>query len=91
MMFLPSCHASLQSDSGLELLIHIGIDTVNLNGQHFSSTLKVGDRVEAGQALIRFDISAIEQAGYDLITPVIVVNGDEQHSLRSPPPRRWIT
>jgi PTS system beta-glucosides-specific IIC component len=45
MMFLPSCHAvGLQSDSGLELLIHIGIDTVNLNGQHFSSTLKVGDR-----------------------------------------------
>uniref|UniRef100_A0A182SYY8 PTS EIIA type-1 domain-containing protein n=1 Tax=Anopheles maculatus TaxID=74869 RepID=A0A182SYY8_9DIPT len=50
MMFLPSCHAvGLQSDSGLELLIHIGIDTVNLNGQHFSSALKVGDRVEAGQ------------------------------------------
>ena len=83
MMFLPSCHAvGLQSDSGLELLIHIGIDTVNLNGQHFSSALKVGDSVEAGQALIRFDISAIEQAGYDLITPVIVVNGDERHSLR---------
>ena len=82
-MFLPSCHAvGLQSDSGLELLIHIGIDTVNLNGQHFSSTLKVGDRVEAGQALIRFDIPAIEQAGYDLITPVIVVNGDAQRALR---------
>ncbi|WP_109241147.1 beta-glucoside-specific PTS transporter subunit IIABC [Klebsiella michiganensis] len=83
MMFLPSCHAvGLQSDSGLELLIHIGIDTVNLNGQHFSSTLKVGDRVEAGQALIRFDIPAIEQAGYDLITPVIVVNCDAQRALR---------
>ncbi|HHT0460717.1 TPA: glucose PTS transporter subunit IIA [Raoultella planticola] len=83
MMFLPSCHAvGLRSDGGLELLIHIGIDTVNLNGQHFSSTLKVGDRVESGQALIRFDIPAIEQAGYDLITPVIVVNGDEQHALR---------
>lgn len=83
MMFLPSCHAvGLQSDSGVELLIHIGIDTVNLNGQHFSSTLKVGDRVETGQALIRFDIPAIEQAGYDLITPVIVVNGDGQHALR---------
>lgn len=83
MMFLPSCHAvGLQSESGLELLIHIGIDTVNLNGQHFSSSLKVGDKVEVGQELIRFDIPAIEQAGYDLITPVIVVNGDEQHSLR---------
>lgn len=83
MMFLPSCHAvGLQSESGLELLIHIGIDTVNLNGQHFHSSLKVGDEVKAGQELIRFDIPAIEQAGYDLITPVIVVNGDDQHSLR---------
>ena len=72
----------ITTESGGELLIHIGIDTVNLNGQHFSSTLKVGDRVESGQALIRFDIPAIEQAGYDLITPVIVVNGDEQHALR---------
>lgn len=83
MMFLPSCHAvGLQSESGLELLIHIGIDTVNLNGQHFHSSLKVGDEVKTGQELIRFDIPAIEQAGYDLITPVIVVNGDDQHSLR---------
>ncbi|WP_434643613.1 beta-glucoside-specific PTS transporter subunit IIABC [Klebsiella sp. I138] len=83
MMFLPSCHAvGLQSESGLELLIHIGIDTVNLNGQHFRSSLKVGDKVKAGQELICFDIAAIEQAGYDLITPVVVVNSDEQHSLR---------
>jgi len=82
MMFLPSCHAvGLQSESGLELLIHIGIDTVNLNGQHFSSSLKLGDEVKAGQALIHFNIAAIEQAGYDLITPVIVINGDDRHSL----------
>lgn len=82
MMFLPSCHAvGLQHESGLELLVHIGIDTVNLNGQHFSSSLKVGDVVEAGQELIRFDIAAIERAGYDMITPVVVVNGDEQSQL----------
>ncbi|WP_426617186.1 beta-glucoside-specific PTS transporter subunit IIABC [Raoultella sp. R2A007] len=82
MMFLPSCHAvGLQSESGLELLVHIGIDTVNLNGQHFSSSLKVGDVVEAGQKLIRFDIAAIERAGYDVITPVVVVNGDEHCQL----------
>ncbi|ACZ79035.1 PTS system, beta-glucoside-specific IIABC subunit [Dickeya parazeae Ech586] len=82
-IFLPSCHAvGLQSDSGLELLIHIGIDTVNLNGQHFRSSLKLGDEVKAGQELIHFDIAAIEQAGYDLITPVIVVNDDKPHSLR---------
>lgn len=83
MMFLPSCHAvGLQDANGLELLIHIGIDTVNLNGQHFSSSLKVGDEVKAGETLITFDIAAIEQAGYDLITPVVVVNGDEHATLR---------
>lgn len=83
MMFLPSCHAvGLQSECGLELLIHIGIDTVNLNGQHFHSSLHVGDKVTVGEALIQFDIAAIEQAGYDVITPVIVINGDEAHSLR---------
>jgi len=83
MMFLPSCHAvGLQDANGLELLIHIGIDTVNLNGQHFSSSLKVGDEVKTGETLITFDIAAIEQAGYDLITPVVVVNGDEDATLR---------
>jgi PTS system beta-glucosides-specific IIC component len=83
MMFLPSCHAvGLQDANGLELLIHIGIDTVNLNGQHFSSSLRVGDEVKAGETLITFDIAAIEQAGYDLITPVVVVNGDDDATLR---------
>lgn len=83
MMFLPSCHAvGLQDKNGLELLIHIGIDTVNLNGQHFSSLLKVGDEVKAGETLIQFDIAAIEAAGYDLITPVVVVSGDEEPTLR---------
>lgn len=83
MMFLPSCHAvGLQDANGLELLIHIGIDTVNLNGQHFRSSLKVGDEVKAGETLITFDIAAIEQAGYDLITPVVVVNGDDDATLR---------
>ncbi|WP_300000257.1 beta-glucoside-specific PTS transporter subunit IIABC [uncultured Cedecea sp.] len=82
MMFLPSCHAvGLQDKNGLELLIHIGIDTVNLNGQHFRSSLKVGDEVKAGETLIEFDIPAIEAAGYDLITPVILV-GDEDAALR---------
>jgi len=82
MMFLPSCHAvGLQDKNGLELLIHIGIDTVNLNGQHFSSSLKVGDEVKMGETLIQFDIAAIEAAGYSLITPVIVL-GDEEAALR---------
>ncbi|MBM3070416.1 beta-glucoside-specific PTS transporter subunit IIABC [Lelliottia sp. RWM.1] len=83
MMFLPSCHAvGLQDEKGMELLIHIGIDTVNLNGQHFTSSLKVGDDVKAGDTLIEFDIAAIERAGYDLITPIVVVNGEDDATLR---------
>ncbi|MNB77091.1 PTS system beta-glucoside-specific EIIBCA component [compost metagenome] len=86
MMFLPSCHAvGLQDEMGTELLIHIGIDTVNLNGKHFTSSLKVGDNVKAGETLIQFDIAAIERAGYDLITPIVVVNGEEDATLRITP------
>lgn len=73
--FLPSKHAvGIVSDEGIEILIHIGIDTVNLNGQHFSSSLQIGDRVNVGDELVRFDISAISALGYDLTTPVIIVN-----------------
>lgn len=78
MTFLPSCHAvGLMSHEGMEVLIHIGIDTVALGGKYFSSSLQVGDEVQAGDELVRFDIQAIAAAGYDLITPVVVINSDE--------------
>ncbi|WP_416414679.1 beta-glucoside-specific PTS transporter subunit IIABC [Pantoea sp. App145] len=78
MTFLPSCHAvGLMSQDGMEVLVHIGLDTVALGGQHFSSSLQVGDEVQAGDELVRFDMQAIAAAGYDLITPVVVINSDE--------------
>lgn len=70
-----SMHAiGLRSDTGVEILIHIGLDTVQLNGQHFESFVSSGQNIKAGDRLIAFDLKEIEQAGYDIITPVIVTN-----------------
>lgn len=63
--------------SGAEILIHVGIDTVRLAGQGFEPLVRPGDTVAAGQALLRFDRAAIQAAGYDLTTPVVVCNSDQ--------------
>ncbi|KIC59156.1 glucose PTS transporter subunit IIA [Microbacterium hominis] len=73
----PTGHAfGLQLDNGSEILIHVGIDTVNLKGEGFDVKVKNGDRVETGTPLVTFDRAVIEKAGYPLITPVIVLNAD---------------
>lgn len=73
----PTGHAfGLQLDNGAEILIHVGIDTVNLKGDGFDVKVKNGDRVDVGDVLVVFDRAVIEKAGYPLITPVIVLNGD---------------
>ncbi len=73
----PTGHAfGLQLDNGVEVLIHVGIDTVNLKGEGFDVKVKNGDRVETGTPLVTFNRAVIEKAGYPLITPVIVLNGD---------------
>ena len=73
----PTGHAiGLQHADGAELLIHIGLDTVKLGGKHFSPKVESGQRVQAGDLLVEFDVTAITAAGYDLTTPVIVTNGD---------------
>ena len=72
---LPSSHAvALISDDGLEILIHVGLDTVKLKGEHFTPHVKNGDSVSVGDVLIEFDRDAIKNAGYDVITPVLVTN-----------------
>lgn len=74
----PTGHAfGLQLDNGAEILIHVGIDTVNLKGEGFDVKVQNGDRVEVGTPLVTFDRSVIEKAGYPLITPVIVLNADQ--------------
>ena len=70
-----SGHAyGINLDNGVELLIHVGIDTVNLEGKGFDVKVKQGDRVEAGQELVRVDRAVVEEAGYSLTTPVLVTN-----------------
>lgn len=71
----PTGHAiGITTDSGTELLIHIGIDTVQLEGKGFTALVEKGQKVEAGQELIRFDIDAIKEAGYSPVIPIIVTN-----------------
>lgn len=80
----PSKHAiGIKSDQGVELLIHVGINTVNLNGEHFDVKVTNGDRIERGDLLLTFDLDAIKKLGYKLSTPIIVTNMDPETELEN--------
>ncbi|ETT50772.1 beta-glucoside-specific PTS transporter subunit IIABC [Paenibacillus sp. FSL P4-0338] len=73
-----SGHAiGITSDNGVDILIHVGKDTVKLKGKHFTPRAKQGDTVTKGQLLMEFDVAAIREAGYTLTTPVIISNSGE--------------
>ncbi|AJS57246.1 PTS sugar transporter subunit IIA [Paenibacillus sp. IHBB 10380] len=75
---IKSNHAiMLEHPSGLQFLFHIGVNTVSLKGEGFISHVTIGDKVEAGQVLIEFDIERIKSEGYPVITPIIVTNADD--------------
>ena len=67
----------MTGENGAEILIHVGLDTVKLKGQHFESLVTLNQKVKAGDPLIRFDLESIAAAGYDTTTPFIVMNCDE--------------
>jgi PTS system glucose-specific IIA component len=67
----------IETDEGVELIVHVGLDTIELRGAGFEKLAAEGDRVEAGQPLVRFDLEEIRAAGYDPVTPVVVTNADE--------------
>ena len=68
-----SKHAiSMACDNGAELLLHVGLDTVKLEGRYFEPAVKNGDRVKAGDLLMKFDIKAIQKEGFDVVTPIII-------------------
>ena len=74
-VLFPSLHAiGITSDAGVELLIHIGINTVQLNGEGFTAHIKQGVQIKQGQLLVEFDMNKINEAGYSLETPVLVTN-----------------
>ena len=74
----PTCHAvGIKGESGEEILIHIGMDTVNLEESYFTSFIKQGDKVHKGQMLIKFNLAKIKESGYDVTSPIVITNSDD--------------
>lgn len=74
---IDTAHAViLEHASGVQILIHIGINTVSLRGKGFSALVKTGDRVVAGQVLIDFDLDLLRSEGFSAVTPIVIVNED---------------
>ena len=74
-MLMETLHAvNMTSEKGAEILIHVGIDTVELNGKYFKSYIKTGDLVKRGDLLLEFDVEKIAASGYNMIVPVIICN-----------------
>lgn len=73
----PTGHAvAITTEDDVEVLIHIGLDTVKLDGKHFTIKTEEGKKVQAGDLLIEADLEAIQADGYDIITPVVICNTD---------------
>lgn len=81
-MFDTGHAVSMETSFGAEILIHVGMDTVQLNGKGFKVHAKEGEQVKKGQLLIEFDIPAITAAGYDITTPVVICNSDEFNAVK---------
>ena len=76
--FFPTKHAiGIKSNNGIEILMHVGIDTVNLQGKYFTDKVQINDRVKKGQLLLEFDLEQIQKEGYDTITPIIITNSSK--------------
>ena len=73
----------LLSNDGVELLIHVGVNTVELNGKHFQAFRESGDKVKAGEKLLEFDMKAIKEAGYDLTTAVLVSEPEQVEVVKT--------
>ena len=76
-MFETGHAVSITTAFGAEVLIHVGLETVKLGGQHFTVHVKKGDHVKEGQLMIEFDREAIAAEGYDTITPVVICNAEK--------------
>lgn len=77
LLFETNHALGMKTDHGVEVLFHIGIDTVQLEGQYFHPKVQAGDRVQAGDLLIEFDLEKIMEAGYDPVTLAVVTNTDQ--------------
>lgn len=81
-LLFPTNHAiGLATDDGAELLIHVGMDTVELDGKGFTAHVVQGSKVKKGQLLLSFDMEAIQEAGYSVVTPIIVTNSADYQAV----------
>jgi len=83
MMFDTGHAVSLVADFGAEILIHVGLDTVNLQGKHYTVHAKNGQKVKKGDLLMEFDVEAIKAEGYDVITPVVICNSGDYNTFNT--------
>ena len=85
-MVFDTLHAvSMVTDYGAEVLIHVGLDTVKMNGEGFKGHVKSGDHVKKGDLLLELDLEKVKAAGYDTITPMIVCNTPDYASVAPAP------
>ncbi|GAA0318778.1 beta-glucoside-specific PTS transporter subunit IIABC [Oceanobacillus oncorhynchi subsp. oncorhynchi] len=82
---LPSSkHAiGLKTENGIELLIHVGIDTVELNGEYFENSVNVGDQVKEGDLLLNFNINKLREKGFEISTPIVITNSNEYKTIET--------
>lgn len=84
LMTFPTGHAiGLRTKDGAEVLIHIGMDTVELQGKGFKTLVNKGDKITKGQALIKFDLDMIKKAGYDTTIPMVITNSKNYHEIKA--------
>ena len=82
-MLFDTLHAvGLTTGQGTELMMHVGMDTVKLNGQYFKAFVKQGDEVKRGDLLLEFDLENIRAAGYDTVTPVVITNCENPEGIQ---------
>ena len=83
-MIFETKHAvSMTSDSGIQILIHVGLDTVKLNGSPFKAYAENGQHVKRGDLLLEFDIEAIKAAGLESITPIVICNSGDYKEIKT--------
>lgn len=83
-MVFDTLHAvSMTADNGVEILVHVGLDTVNLKGRGFTAHVQAGDHVKKGDLMLEADLDALKAEGYDIITPILVCNTDDYASVEA--------
>lgn len=83
-MVFDTLHAvSLTTDYGAEVLIHVGLDTVQMKGEGFEGHVKAGDKVKKGDLLLTVDLEKVKAAGYDIITPMLICNTADYESVEA--------